>query len=82
MGIDRVSRTVKLETTYLELGTGMEGEQRAACKAVTELHLEDFTLTWQKMLAHNIAAIGTTIRVEMDIQVVRAAQLDAPPAIG
>lgn len=31
------------------------------------------------MLAHDIAAIGTTIRVEMDIQVVRAAQLGAPP---
>lgn len=66
-----VSRTVKLETTYLGLGTGMEGEPRAACKAVTELHREDFTLNWQKMLARGIAAIGATIRVELDIQVVQ-----------
>ncbi|MCX4597510.1 YceI family protein [Streptomyces sp. NBC_01549] len=69
-----MARTVKLDTTYLGLGTGMEGEPRAACKAVTELHREDFTLTWQKMLAHGIAAIGTTIRIELDIQVVRPPQ--------
>jgi polyisoprenoid-binding protein YceI len=78
-----LSRTVKLDTTYLGLGTGMEGEARAACKAVTELHREDFTLTWQKMLAHGIAAIGATIRIELDIQAVRpAAQADGLPPAG
>lgn len=71
-----VTRTVKLDTTYLGLGTGMEGEPRAACKAVTELHREDFTLSWQKMFAYGIAAIGATIRIELDTQVVRAAQPD------
>lgn len=75
-----IARTVKLDTTYLGLGAGMEGEPRAACKAVTELHREDFTLSWQKMLAHNIAAIGTTIRIELDIQAIRPSQLDSPPA--
>ncbi|MGW6460358.1 YceI family protein [Streptomyces sp. NPDC055078] len=73
-----VSRTVKLDTSYLGLGTGMEGEPRAACKAVTELHREDFTLTWQKMVAHGIATIGATLRIELDIQVVRA---DGPPRV-
>ncbi|MFJ3644445.1 YceI family protein [Streptomyces murinus] len=76
--LNGVARTVKLDTTYLGLGTGMTGESRAACKAVTELHREDFTLTWQKMLTHGITAIGTTIRVELDIQVVRAEQMDSP----
>lgn len=66
-----VVRTVKLDTTYLGLGTGMAGEPRAACKAVTELHREDFTLTWQNMLAHGIAVLGATIRIELDTQVVR-----------
>ncbi|MFG2794466.1 YceI family protein [Streptomyces sp. NPDC048419] len=75
-----VVRTVTLDTTYLGLGTGMTGEPRAACKAVTELHREDFTLSWQKMLTRGIAAIGTTIRIELDIQVVRAAQMDGPSA--
>jgi len=72
-----VSRNVKLDTTYLGLGKGMEGEARAACKAVTELHREDFTLTWQKMLAHRIAAIGATIRIELDIQVVQTTRAGA-----
>jgi polyisoprenoid-binding protein YceI len=76
--LNGVARTVKLDTTYLGIGTGMTGEPRAACKAVTELHREDFTLTWQKMLTHGIAAIGTTIRVELDIQVVRAQEMDGP----
>lgn len=71
-----VVRTVKLDTTYLGLGTGMAGEPRAACKAVTELHREDFTLTWQNMLAHGIAVLGATIRIELDTQVVRVSQAD------
>jgi polyisoprenoid-binding protein YceI len=79
--LNGIVRTVKLDTTYLGLGTGMTGEPRAACKAVTELHREDFTLTWQKMLTHGIAPIGTTIRIELDIQVVRAAQMDGPPPL-
>ncbi|MFI2240494.1 YceI family protein [Streptomyces chrestomyceticus] len=67
-----VSRSVQLDTRYLGLGTGMGGETRTACTAVTELHREDFTLDWRKMLARGIAAIGATIRVEMDIQAVQA----------
>ncbi|GAA0590093.1 YceI family protein [Streptomyces crystallinus] len=65
-----VSRTVTLDTQYLGLGTGLEGETRAACRATTELHREDFTLTWQTMLARGIAAIGSSISIDMDIQVV------------
>jgi polyisoprenoid-binding protein YceI len=69
-----VARTVRLDTTYLGLGTGMEGESRAACKVSAELHREDFTLNWQRMLARGIAVVGATIRVELDVQVIRAAQ--------
>ncbi|MFE7440915.1 YceI family protein [Streptomyces chartreusis] len=76
-----VARTVTLDTTYLGLGTGMRGEARVACKAVTELRRDDFTLTWQKMLPHGIAAIGTTIRVELDIQAVRPELPEAPAAL-
>jgi polyisoprenoid-binding protein YceI len=72
-----VSRTVELETTYLGLGTGMEGETRVACQAHAELHREDFTLTWQKLLARGIAAIGTTIRIELDIQLTQF----TPPSV-
>ncbi|MEU5654424.1 YceI family protein [Streptomyces sp. NPDC047737] len=65
-----VSRTVTLDTQYLGLGNGLEGETRAACRATTELHREDFTLTWQTMLARGIAVVGPSIKIDMDIQIV------------
>ncbi|QHC24342.1 YceI family protein [Streptomyces sp. GS7] len=65
-----VSRNVQLDTRYLGIGTGIAGETRTACTAVTELHREDFTLDWRTMLARGIAAIGATIRIELDIQAV------------
>ncbi|MFF2008993.1 YceI family protein [Streptomyces sp. NPDC058195] len=65
-----VSRTVTLDSQYLGLGSGLEGETRAACRATTELHREDFTLTWQTMLARGIAAIGSSIAIDLDIQIV------------
>ncbi|MBV9024425.1 MAG: YceI family protein [Streptomycetaceae bacterium] len=70
LNLHGVARTVRLDTDYLGIGTGMEGEARAACKASTELHREDFTLNWQKMLTCGIAAIGSTIRIELDVQAV------------
>ncbi|WKD34708.1 YceI family protein [Streptomyces xanthophaeus] len=68
-----VSRSVTLDTQYLGLGTGLEGELRAACRATAELHREDFTLNWQSMLAHGIAAIGSSVEVTLDVQAVRKA---------
>ncbi|WP_330320051.1 YceI family protein [Streptomyces clavifer] len=65
-----VSRTVMLDTQYLGLGNGLEGETRAACRATTELHRQDFTLTWQTMLARGIAVVGSSIEIDMDIQIV------------
>jgi polyisoprenoid-binding protein YceI len=67
-----MNRNVNLNTRYLGLGTGMEDELRVACAASTELHREDFTLDWRKMLSVGIAVVGATIRVEMDIQAIRA----------
>lgn len=67
-----MSRTVRLDTTYLGTGTGMDGESRVACRATTELHREDYTLNWRKMLAAGIAVVGPTIRVELDVQAVSA----------
>ncbi|MER5478062.1 YceI family protein [Streptomyces sp. NPDC002734] len=70
LSLHGVTRTVTLDTEYLGVGTGVEGETRAACRASTELHRDDFTITWQAMLARGIAAVGPSIRIEMDIQVV------------
>ncbi|MGW5471338.1 YceI family protein [Streptomyces chartreusis] len=66
-----VTRTVVLDTEYLGLGNGMEGEVRAACRATTELHRDDFTVSWQTMLARGIAVVGSSIRVQLDVQLVR-----------
>lgn len=68
-----VSRSVTLDTQYLGLGAGMEGEQRAACRATAELHREDFTLNWQSILAHGIAAIGSNVDVALDVQIIHKA---------
>ncbi|MEV3874082.1 YceI family protein [Streptomyces sp. NPDC049906] len=70
LSLHGVTRTVTLDTEYLGLGNGMEGEPRAACRATTELHRDDYTITWQTMLARGIAAIGPSIEVALDIQVV------------
>lgn len=72
LSIHGVSRTVSLDTRYLGTGYGMEGELRAACRATVELHREDFTLNWQHMLARGIAVVGSSIQIELDIQVVAA----------
>ncbi|MGW1592654.1 YceI family protein [Streptomyces sp. NPDC002343] len=70
LSLHGVTRTVTLDTEYLGLGNGMEGETRAACRATTELHRDDFTVSWQSMLARGIAAIGPSIRVDLDVQIV------------
>lgn len=77
-----VSRTVTLDTQYLGLGSGLEGETRAACRATTELHREDFTLTWQTMLARGIAAVGSSISIDLDIQIVPKAGTFPPSGQG
>ncbi|MEV5969999.1 YceI family protein [Streptomyces sp. NPDC051921] len=69
-----VSRTVTLDTQYLGLGNGLRGETRGACRATTELHREDFTLTWQTLLARGIAAVGSSITIDLDVQIVPKTQ--------
>ncbi|NGO15482.1 hypothetical protein G5C60_49900 [Streptomyces sp. HC44] len=70
LSLHGVTRTVTLDTEYLGLGNGMEGEVRAACRATTELRRDDFTVSWQTMLARGIAVVGPSIRVALDVQVV------------
>ncbi|QOV38382.1 YceI family protein [Streptomyces ferrugineus] len=71
LSLHGVTRTVVLDMEYLGLGNGMEGEVRAACRATTELHRDDFTVSWQTMLARGIAVVGPSIRVDLDVQLVR-----------
>ncbi|WP_353942509.1 YceI family protein [Streptomyces sp. HUAS MG91] len=70
LSLHGVTRTVTLDAEYLGLGNGMEGETRAACRATTELHRDDFTVSWQTMLARGIAVVGSSVRIELDVQIV------------
>jgi polyisoprenoid-binding protein YceI len=70
LSLHGVTRTVTLDTEYLGLGNGMEGEVRAACRATTELHRDDFTVSWQTMLARGIAVVGPSIEIDLDVQIV------------
>ncbi|MET8577543.1 YceI family protein [Streptomyces sp. NPDC005012] len=70
LSLHGVTRTVTLETEYLGVGTGLEGETRAACRATTELHRDDFTVSWQAMVARGIAVVGPSIRIDLDVQIV------------
>ena len=65
-----VTRTVTLDATYGGLRVGMEGETRAAIRATTELHREDYTINWQSMLARGIAVVGSNIEIELNVQIV------------
>ncbi|GHH82298.1 hypothetical protein GCM10018793_41770 [Streptomyces sulfonofaciens] len=65
-----VTRTVTLDAQYQGIRVGMEGETRAAVKATTELHREDYTINWQSMLARGIAVVGSSIKIDLDIQIV------------
>lgn len=65
-----VTRTVSLEAQYNGIRVGMEGETRAAVRATTELHREDYTINWQTMLARGIAVVGSSIQIDLDIQIV------------
>ncbi|WP_199551793.1 YceI family protein [Streptomyces sp. N35] len=70
LSLHGVTRTVTLDTEYLGIGQGMEGETRAAVRATTELHRDDFTVSWQTMLARGIAVVGPSIVIDLDVQIV------------
>ncbi|MCO5972566.1 YceI family protein [Actinoallomurus soli] len=73
-----VRRPVELDLTYLGTGPDLWGGVRAAFRASTELRREDFAMTYNQVLAAGIGAIGTTLRVVLDVQAVRGTS--PPPA--
>lgn len=72
-----VSRQVDLDLCYLGTGPDPWGGTRASFKATTELKRDDFAMNYNQVVAAGIAAIGTTLRVELDIQAVRGEALPA-----
>ncbi|MGW6542557.1 YceI family protein [Streptomyces massasporeus] len=77
LGMHGVVRPVDLDLAYLGTGPDPWGGIRAAFRATTELHREDFAMNYNQVLQAGIAAIGTTLKVELDIQAVQGESLPA-----
>ncbi|MEV2252421.1 YceI family protein [Streptomyces sp. NPDC050147] len=73
-----VVRPVELDLSYLGTGADPWGGTRAAFRATAELRREDFAMNYNQVVQAGISAIGTTLRVELDIQ---AVQGDALPQV-
>ncbi|WP_105970360.1 YceI family protein [Streptomyces geranii] len=71
LGMRGVVRPVDLDLAYLGTGADPWGGTRAAFRATTELRREDFAMNYNQVVRAGIAAIGTTLRVEIEIQAVQ-----------
>ncbi|MBE4740447.1 MULTISPECIES: YceI family protein [Streptomyces] len=71
LGMRGVVRPVDLDLAYLGTGRDPWGGTRAAFRATTELRREDFAMNYNQVVQAGIAAIGTTLRVELDVQAVQ-----------
>ncbi|MEU6080419.1 YceI family protein [Streptomyces sp. NPDC047108] len=75
LSLHGVVREVGLDLAYLGTGPDPWGGVRAAFRATAELRREDFAMTYNQVVSAGIAAIGTTLRVELDIQAVQGDRL-------
>ncbi|MFF8832163.1 YceI family protein [Streptomyces sp. NPDC015131] len=75
LSLHGVVRDVDLDLTYLGTGPDPWGGTRAAFRATAELRRDDFAMNYNQVVRAGISAIGTTLRVELDIQAVRGESL-------
>ncbi|WP_328361567.1 YceI family protein [Streptomyces sp. NBC_00457] len=75
LGLHGVIRPVDLDLAYLGTGADPWGGTRAAFRATTRLQREDFAMYYNEVVQAGIAAIGTTLKVELDIQAVQGESL-------
>jgi polyisoprenoid-binding protein YceI len=69
--LNGITRDVPLELTFFGVGPDSWGGTRAAFRAVTDLHRDDFAITYNQVVRAGINLIGTTLRVEIDVEAVR-----------
>ncbi|QHC26433.1 YceI family protein [Streptomyces sp. GS7] len=75
LALHGVVRPVDLGLSYLGTGPDPWGGVRAAFRATAELRREDFKMNYNQVVAAGIAAIGTTLKVELDVQAVQGETL-------
>ncbi|MEU1950756.1 YceI family protein [Nocardia rhamnosiphila] len=68
-------RPVDLALTYGGFGPDPWGGVRAAFHAETTLRRDDFAIDYNAVVRAGVAAIGTTVKIDLDIQVVQGDQL-------
>ncbi|QIQ03909.1 YceI family protein [Streptomyces liangshanensis] len=71
LSLHGVVREVGLDLSYLGTGPDPWGGERAAFRATAELRREDFAMNYNQVVRAGISMIGTTLRVELDVQAVR-----------
>ncbi|MGK5496870.1 YceI family protein [Streptomyces sp. URMC 125] len=76
LGMRGLVRPVDLDLSHLGTGPDPWGGVRTAFRATAELRREDFAMHYNRVVQAGIAAVGTTLQVELDIQAVRG---EAPP---
>ncbi|WP_020579148.1 YceI family protein [Actinopolymorpha alba] len=70
-----VRRPVRLDLRYSGTGDDQFGGVRAGFHATTELRREDFAISYHQLVRLGVAAVGATIRVELNIEAVRGEEL-------
>jgi polyisoprenoid-binding protein YceI len=64
-------RQVDLDLHYGGYGPDPWGGVRAAFHAETQLHRNDFAINYNAMVRAGVAAVGTNVKVELDIQAIQ-----------
>ncbi|WP_459546138.1 YceI family protein [Nocardia sp. X0981] len=70
-------RPVELDLTYGGFGPDPWGGVRAAFHAETLLHRNDFAIDYSAIVRAGVAAVGATVKLDLDIELVQGEQL--PP---
>ncbi|MEV0078355.1 YceI family protein [Nocardia neocaledoniensis] len=70
-------RPIELAVTYGGCGPDPWGGVRAAFHAETLLHRNDFAIDYSAVVRAGVAAVGTTVKIELDIEVVQGEGLPA-----
>jgi polyisoprenoid-binding protein YceI len=73
--LNGITRNIPLELTFFGVGDDPWGGTRAAFRAVTDLKRDDFAISYNQILKAGIGMIGTTLRVEIDVEVVQGESL-------
>ncbi|SDS96469.1 YceI family protein [Actinopolymorpha singaporensis] len=73
--INAINRPVSLDLRYLGAGPDTFGGVRAGFWATTELKRDDFAISYNQLVRAGVAAVGATIRVELNIQAVQGEEL-------